>query len=88
MIIYFVRFLLRDAHTPRRAFVPRPSFAVPCPPFAQPPRSEKDQLEEVDRSPSASTMKNQVVGLIAAAAYLRGPLIVLNTLTCIAALFP
>eukprot|EP00752_Nemacystus_decipiens_P013278 g11765.t1 len=48
----------------------------------------KYQLEEVDRSPSASAMKNQLVGLIAAAAYLRGPLIVLNTLTCIVALFP
>lgn len=42
-----------------------------------------DQLAEVDRSASASAMKNQVVGLVAAVAYLRGPLIVLNLLTCI-----
>ncbi|CAM9590861.1 unnamed protein product [Pylaiella littoralis] len=43
----------------------------------------KYHLAEVDRSASASAMKNQVVGLIAAVAYLRGPLIVLNTLTCV-----
>lgn len=43
----------------------------------------EDRLAEVDTSASASAMKNQVVGLIAAVAYLRGPLIVLNTLTCI-----
>ena len=43
----------------------------------------EDQLAEVDHSPSASAMKNQVVGLIAAVAYLRAPLIVLNTMTCV-----
>ncbi len=51
-------------------------------------RRYQDQLAEVDRSASASAMKNQVVGLIAAVAYLRGPLIVLNTLTCIIEMLP
>ncbi|CAM9933598.1 unnamed protein product [Ectocarpus sp. 8 AP-2014] len=48
----------------------------------------KYRLDEVDHSPSASAMKNQVVGLIAAVAYLRGPLIVLNSLTCVIAMLP
>lgn len=41
------------------------------------------KLAEVDQSPSASVMKNQVVGLIAAVAYLRAPLIVLNAVVCV-----
>ena len=45
--------------------------------------TREDQLAEVDHSTSASAMKNQVVGLIAAVAYLRAPLIVLNTMTCV-----
>lgn len=44
---------------------------------------KKFNLTEVDQSPSASAMKNQVVGLISAVAYLRGPLIVLNTVACV-----
>lgn len=51
-------------------------------------RDSADRLDEVDHSPSASAMKNQVVGLIAAVAYLRGPLIVLNSLTCVIAMLP
>lgn len=46
-------------------------------------RTCEDQLAEVDHSASASAMKNQVVGLIAAVAYLRAPLVVLNILTCV-----
>ncbi|CAM9207440.1 unnamed protein product [Choristocarpus tenellus] len=43
----------------------------------------KLNLAEVDRSTSASSLRNQVVGLISAVGYLRGPLIVVNSLTCL-----
>lgn len=64
----------------------------PSPDRHEPPalneRDLADRLDEADHSPSASAMKNQVVGLIAAVAYLRGPLIVLNSLTCVIAMLP
>ncbi|CAM9758924.1 unnamed protein product [Discosporangium mesarthrocarpum] len=43
----------------------------------------KYNLVEIDRSASASTLKNQVIGLITAVQYLRGPLIVANTFTLV-----
>ena len=73
---------------PKHAPTDHPAPALPCGvnvsarTFMPRVRRATDNLAEVDTSPSASPMKNQVVALIGAVYYLRGPLIVLNALTC------